>query len=88
MAYPRPIPVGTKVRLTAQVAHLGRAFGIVRVTALNDSGRPCAIATVTTGPVAGPSLGAVGQALLTMTEDLPEALAARADEREPRLAGR
>jgi uncharacterized protein (TIGR00369 family) len=50
VAYPRPIPVGTKVRFTAEVAHLGRAFGVVRVTALNDSGRPCAIATVTTGP--------------------------------------
>ena len=50
MAYPRPIPVGTTVRFTAQVAHLGRAFGIVRVTALRDSGKPGAIATVTTGP--------------------------------------
>jgi uncharacterized protein (TIGR00369 family) len=49
VAYPRPIPVGTRVRFTAQVAHLGRAFGVVRVTALNDSGRPSAIATVTTG---------------------------------------
>jgi len=52
VAYPRPIPVGTRVRFTAQVAHLGRAFGVVRVTGLNDSGRPCAIATVTTGPSA------------------------------------
>jgi len=50
VAYPRPIPVGTRVRFTAQVVHLGRAFGIVRVTALSDSGKPGAIATVTTGP--------------------------------------
>jgi uncharacterized protein (TIGR00369 family) len=54
VAYPRPIPAGAKVRLTAQVAHLGRTFGIVRVTALNHSGRPAAIATVTTGPSASP----------------------------------
>jgi uncharacterized protein (TIGR00369 family) len=55
VAYPRPIPVGTRVRFTAQVAHLGRAFGIVRVTALSDSGKPGAIATVTTGPPHGPA---------------------------------
>jgi uncharacterized protein (TIGR00369 family) len=54
VAYPRPIPAGAKVRLTAQVAHLGRTFGIVRVTALNHSGRLAAIATVTTGPSASP----------------------------------
>ncbi len=52
VAYPRPIPGGTKVRFTAEVTHLGRTLGVVRVTALNDSGRPCAIATVTTGPAA------------------------------------
>ncbi len=50
VAYPRPIPLGTRARFTAQVTHLGRAFGVVRVTALNASGKPCAIATVTTGP--------------------------------------
>jgi uncharacterized protein (TIGR00369 family) len=50
VAYTRPIPAGTRVRFTAEVAHLGRAFAVVRVTALDDSGRPCAIATVTTGP--------------------------------------
>jgi len=55
VAYPRPIPVGTTVRFTAQVAHLGRAFGIVRVTALSGSGKPGAIATVTTGPPHGPA---------------------------------
>jgi len=53
VAYPRPIPLGTRVRFTAQVMHLGRAFGVIRVTALNAGGRPCAIATVTTGPRAG-----------------------------------
>jgi uncharacterized protein (TIGR00369 family) len=57
VAYPRPIPAGTRVRFTAEVAHLGRALGVVRVAALNDSGRPCAIATVITGPTESPSLG-------------------------------
>jgi uncharacterized protein (TIGR00369 family) len=50
VAYARPMPLGTRVRFMAEVTHLGRAFGVVRVTALNASGKPCAIATVTTGP--------------------------------------
>jgi uncharacterized protein (TIGR00369 family) len=50
VAYPRPVPVGAWVRFAAQVVHLGRAFGVVRVTAHNDSGKPFAIATVTTSP--------------------------------------
>jgi acyl-coenzyme A thioesterase PaaI-like protein len=39
------------VRFAAQVVHLGRAFGVVRVTAHNDdNGKPFAIATVTMSP--------------------------------------
>jgi len=54
VAYLRPIPLGTRVRFTAQVTHLGRAFGVVRVTAVNADGKPCVIATVTTGPPVSP----------------------------------
>jgi len=50
VAYPRPVPVGARVRFTAQVEHLGRAFAVVRVTARTDRGKPFAIATVTTSP--------------------------------------
>jgi uncharacterized protein (TIGR00369 family) len=50
VAYPRPVPVGARVRFAAQVVHLGRAFGVVRVTAHNDGGKPFAIATVTMSP--------------------------------------
>ena len=39
-----------RVRFAAQVVHLGRAFGVVRVTAHNDGGKPFAIATVTMSP--------------------------------------
>jgi uncharacterized protein (TIGR00369 family) len=51
VAYPRPVPAGAKVRFAAQVVHLGRAFGVVRVTAHNDdNGKLFAIATVTMSP--------------------------------------
>lgn len=51
VAYPRPVPVGARVRFAAQVVHLGRAFGVVRVTGQNDdSGKLFAIATVTMSP--------------------------------------
>jgi uncharacterized protein (TIGR00369 family) len=51
VAYPRPVPVGARVRFGAQVVHLGRAFGVVRVTANHDdNGKPFAIATVTMSP--------------------------------------
>lgn len=51
VAYPRPVPVGARVRFAAQVVHLGRAFAVVRVTAGNDdTGKPFAIATVTLSP--------------------------------------
>jgi acyl-coenzyme A thioesterase PaaI-like protein len=51
VAYPRPVPVGARVRFAAQVVHLGRAFGVVRVTAHNDdNGKLFAIATVTMSP--------------------------------------
>jgi uncharacterized protein (TIGR00369 family) len=49
VAYPRPMPLGTTVRFEGQVIHRGRTFGVAQVTALNASGRPCAVATVTTG---------------------------------------
>jgi uncharacterized protein (TIGR00369 family) len=48
VAYPRPMPLGTTVRFEGQVIHRGRTFGVAQVTALNASGRPCAVATVTT----------------------------------------
>ncbi|MFD4972913.1 PaaI family thioesterase [Streptomyces sp. NPDC058424] len=46
VAYTRPIPLGTTVRFEASVAHSGRSFGVVRVTATNEVGKPCSIATV------------------------------------------
>jgi hypothetical protein len=42
--------VASSMPATAQVTHLGRAVCVVQITALNASGKPCAIATVTTGP--------------------------------------
>jgi uncharacterized protein (TIGR00369 family) len=51
VAYPRPVPAGAQVRFAARVMHLGRAFGVVRVTAHNDdNGKLFAIATVTMSP--------------------------------------
>jgi uncharacterized protein (TIGR00369 family) len=49
VTYPRPVPVGGVVRFVARVLHRGRAFAITQVTASNESGKPCVIATVTTG---------------------------------------
>jgi uncharacterized protein (TIGR00369 family) len=49
VAYTRPVPGGTAVRFTGRVLHRGRAFAVVQVTAANESGKPFAIATVTTG---------------------------------------
>jgi uncharacterized protein (TIGR00369 family) len=48
VAYPRPMPLGTTVRFEGQVIHRGRTFGVARVTALNATGKPCAVATITT----------------------------------------
>lgn len=47
IAYARPVPLGTAVRFDASVAHAGRSFAVVRVTASNEAGKPCTIATVT-----------------------------------------
>jgi uncharacterized protein (TIGR00369 family) len=47
VAYPRPMPFGTTVRFEGRAVHSGRTFGVARVTAVNESGKPCAIATVT-----------------------------------------
>jgi uncharacterized protein (TIGR00369 family) len=52
VAYPRPIPAGTTVRFEGRILHRGRAFAVIQVTALNESGKPCVIATVTTGAAA------------------------------------
>jgi uncharacterized protein (TIGR00369 family) len=49
VAYTRPVPGGTVARFAGRVLHRGRAFAVVQVTVLNESGKPCAIATVTTG---------------------------------------
>lgn len=51
VAYPRPVAPGTTARFEAQVIHSGRSLGLVRVTALNEAGRPCVVASVTTGQV-------------------------------------
>lgn len=53
VAYPRPIPPGTTARFEAQVIHCGRSLGVVRVTALNEAGKPCVVASVTTGAAHG-----------------------------------
>jgi uncharacterized protein (TIGR00369 family) len=50
VAYPRPLTPGTTARFEAQVLHSGRSLGVVRVTARNDAGKPCVVASVTTGP--------------------------------------
>jgi uncharacterized protein (TIGR00369 family) len=49
VAYTRPVPAGTVVRFAGRVLHRGRAFAVTQVTVLNESGKPCAIATVMTG---------------------------------------
>jgi acyl-coenzyme A thioesterase PaaI-like protein len=49
VAYPRPVLPGTTARFEAQVIHSGRSLGLVRVTALNEAGKPCVVASVTTG---------------------------------------
>ncbi|MCL2582835.1 MAG: hotdog fold thioesterase [Streptosporangiales bacterium] len=51
VAYPRPLPPGQTVRFEAQVVHRGRSLGLVDVTAGNEAGKPCVVASVTTGPV-------------------------------------
>jgi uncharacterized protein (TIGR00369 family) len=50
VAYPRPVLPGTTARFEAQVIHSGRSLGLVRVSALNEAGKPCVVASVTTGP--------------------------------------
>jgi uncharacterized protein (TIGR00369 family) len=50
VAYLRPIPPGAVARFEAQVVHSGRSLGLVQVTALNEVGKPCIAASVTTGP--------------------------------------
>ena len=49
VAYPRSVPEGTAVRFEGRVLHRGRAFAITQVTALNKSGKPCVISTISTG---------------------------------------
>lgn len=55
VAYPRPIAPGATVRYEAQVVHSGRSLGLVRVTAVNDAGKPCVVASVTTAPAPTPA---------------------------------
>jgi acyl-coenzyme A thioesterase PaaI-like protein len=43
---------GITVRFEGQVIHRGRTFGVARVTVLNATGKPCAVATVTTSAYA------------------------------------
>lgn len=49
VSYTRPVPAGTVVRFAARILHRGRAFAATQVTMTNESGKPCAIATVMTG---------------------------------------
>lgn len=49
VAYPRPVTPGKTARFEAQVMHSGRSLGLVRVTVLNEAGKPCVVASVTTG---------------------------------------
>lgn len=51
VAYPRPVTPDTTARFEAQVMHSGRSLGLVRVTALNEAGKPCVVASVTTGQI-------------------------------------
>lgn len=53
VAYPRPVSPGTTARFEAQVIHSGRSLGVVRVTALTEAGKPCVVASVTTGDAHG-----------------------------------
>jgi uncharacterized protein (TIGR00369 family) len=53
VAYPRPLPLGTTARFECRVAHRGRSFAVAQVTVTSASGKPCVIATVTTGPGQG-----------------------------------
>jgi uncharacterized protein (TIGR00369 family) len=47
--YPRPFPPGSTARFEARLLHQGRGLGIVSVTGTAGRGKPCVIATVTTG---------------------------------------
>lgn len=51
VSYPRPLPPGQTARFEAQVVHRGRSLGLVNVTAGNEAGKPCVVASVTTGQV-------------------------------------
>jgi uncharacterized protein (TIGR00369 family) len=52
VAYPRPVPLTVPpngaARFEARVIHRGRSFGVAEVRSLNEAGKPCVIATVTT----------------------------------------
>lgn len=48
VAYPRALPLGTTARFDCSVEHRGRSFAVARISAVNDAGKPCVIATVTT----------------------------------------
>jgi uncharacterized protein (TIGR00369 family) len=48
VAYPRALPLGATARFDCSVEHRGRSFAVARISAVNDAGKPCVIATVTT----------------------------------------
>jgi uncharacterized protein (TIGR00369 family) len=48
VAYPRALPLGTTARFDCSVEHRGRSFAVARISAVDDAGKPCVIATVTT----------------------------------------
>lgn len=50
IAYLRPAPAGTRVRFEASVVYAGRTFAVIHVSATNEEGKVCTMATVTAGP--------------------------------------
>lgn len=49
VAYLRPAPLGTTVRVATEVLHCGRSFGLVQVTVSLPSGKPVLVGRVTGG---------------------------------------
>jgi uncharacterized protein (TIGR00369 family) len=48
VAYLRALPLGSTARFDCTIEHRGRSFAVARISAVNDAGKPCVIATVTT----------------------------------------
>ncbi|HEY1920579.1 MAG TPA: hotdog fold thioesterase [Streptosporangiaceae bacterium] len=48
VAYVRALPLGATASFHCEVAYRGRSFALIRIGAVNEAGKPCVIATVTT----------------------------------------